>query len=135
MRDPIRRIVVPALLATLLAPAAADACRCVPRSPTALARAADAIVVAEAIGIDDRDPAGRSYQLRVTSSWKTRLEGPLVVRSDATTCQAELVVGHRYLVYLKRAGGGYWTDACSGNLPIGQAAPAMAVLGRATTRR
>ncbi|HEX8446410.1 MAG TPA: hypothetical protein VF649_07325 [Sphingomonas sp.] len=100
------------------------------RKPAAPARAADAIVVAEVMGVDDRDTGVRSYRLRVSGSWKARLSGIIAVRSETTTCRAELTDRQRYLVYLKRVGRTYWTDGCAGNLPLLRAKPAIAVLGR-----
>ncbi len=108
----------------------ADACRCVSRSVQARAKAADAIVIADVAGFDDRRPTDRTFKVRVVKSWKARLSGPLTILSEATTCQADLRRGTRYLIYLKRTAGGYRTDACAGNLPAAQARAAIAAIGR-----
>ncbi len=105
------------------------------RTPAALARAADAVVVADVTAFDDRDPAARAYRMHVRRSWKTRLSGPILIRTEATTCRAELTAGRSYLIYLKRAGRSYWTDGCAGNLPVARAARAMAVLGKPAAGR
>jgi hypothetical protein len=118
----------------LFAPAAASACRCVARSPAALTSASDIIVVADVLGIAD---AGlyRSYQLRVVKSWKQGLPDRMVVRSECTDCMARFAKGGRYLIYLSRSKKGFETDACSGNLPISQAATTITALGRSARSR
>jgi hypothetical protein len=124
----IARLIAAAML--LAVPAGAYACRCVARSAAALARAADAIVIADVIRLDDRRPTDRTFQLRVVRSWKARIAGPLTVLSEATTCQADLAPSARYLIYLKRTRDGYRTDGCAGNLPIARAKAAITAIGR-----
>jgi hypothetical protein len=131
LADRTRTIVAPiAALILMTIPAAADACRCVARSPRAHAKAADAIVIADVVGFDDHRPADRTFRLQVVRSWKGRIAGPLTIRSEATTCRAVLRPAARYLIYLKRSRDGYRTDACAGNLPIARAKAAIAAIGR-----
>jgi hypothetical protein len=59
----------------------------------------------------------------------------LTVTSEATSCRAELTSGTRYLIYLKRAGRGYSTDACSGNRAAAQAVAIRSRLGKPLAAR
>lgn len=124
------------VLAVLLAvPGTAQACRCVARPPAALARAADAVVIAEVTGQADDARGTRHYRLHVRRSWKVPLAGPLAVESEGTTCRAVLIPGGRYLIYLRRTPRGYGTDACAGNRPIDRATAVIAGLGRPARAR
>lgn len=117
-------------LAAIATPmAAAEACRCVQRTPATSYKQAAAVMLGTVSEARDVSPYDRSYRIAVERSWKRSLKGTVAIHSTRSACLAELTPGEKYLIYVVRDTMGRWrTSACLGNRPAADAGSTLAWL-------
>jgi len=135
------RIVVPGaglVLSLWLAPASAQACKCLPLSPLEAFAQATAVFEGRVLSVSEviAEPAPhRDITLEAVRAWKG-VEGERVtVRtpSDSAACGVELAVGASYFVYASPSDGTLSVSACGRTRPMAQADEDLQVHGMGQT--
>ena len=106
-----------ALLAAVMAPSSARACRCIePRTTAAAYRSAALVVAGKVVDVVPRpEVQGFTYRVRVSRAWKADAAREISV-STGTDCSFEAERGREYLLFLlPEAGSGMTTGRCMGN--------------------
>jgi len=105
----------------------AQACTCVSMTQAQKFARADvvAIGVVEQVTVLDSKTGSTETLLRTDRTWKNSPADHITVSTDGT-CAVSFVVGHKFLLYLKRiAGGGYAADRCGGTANVEDAKRAL----------
>jgi hypothetical protein len=121
-------VLIGALAATY--PSFAAACRCrEPSTAVAYSRAA-LVVMAEALEVRARpEIQGDQLKVRVLQAWKS--ESPEILEVvTGTDCAYSVRTGEKHLLFLVRAGDGFTTGRCMGNVPAARSEGPLSWLHR-----
>lgn len=104
------------MLAGLLAPVPALACRCSMWNASRAYKPADAVVVATVLKVEPGTSAQQvRAALQLENAWKLDLPARLSVESTDLDCPQDFRPGVKYLLYLYRSGDRWTTRNCVGN--------------------
>jgi len=110
-------------LLSLIAPSAADACRCAPMTNAEYLEQADVVFEGEFLGVESITSIAAVLRFRVTRGWKGETGETVEIRTArmSSACRFQAEEGDHYIVFalhhehMNNARGSLSTSSCSGN--------------------